>query len=94
MVARLFEACGAHDEHAVGARGIGVERDRLQHAVGAVAFGLHRRGAVESPQRKLREIGECAVFLDLRLAAQVRDGRIAVEPDVFELVLRHRLLLV
>ena len=38
--------------------------------------------------------GRLAVELhDLRLAAQVRDGLVAVEPDVFELVLGHPVLL-
>ena len=79
----------AHHEHAVLALAVGINRDRLQHAVGAVAFGLHRRAAVEAPQRKLIQRREAVELFDLRLAAQVRDGRVAVQPDVFELVLCH-----
>ena len=34
-------------------------------------------------------VGHAVELLDLRLAAEVRDGLVAVEPDVFELVLGH-----
>ncbi len=33
----------AHHQHAVGARGIGIERDGFEHAIGAVPFRLHGR---------------------------------------------------
>ena len=64
----------AKHEHAVGARGIGEDGDRLQNAIRAVALGLHGRAAVEAPQRQLLERRERAELLDLRLAAQVRSG--------------------
>ena len=43
----------AHHQRAVVARGVRIDRDRLQHAIRAVAFGLHGRRAVKAPQRKL-----------------------------------------
>jgi hypothetical protein len=79
----------AHDQHAVGAGRIRIDRNRLQHAIGAVAFGLHGRGTVEAPQRELLERREIFEFLDLRLAAKVRDRRISIEPNILELVFRH-----
>jgi hypothetical protein len=48
----------AHDESAVGARGVGIDRNRLEHAVGVRAFRLHGRRAVEAPERKLVEGGK------------------------------------
>jgi hypothetical protein len=79
----------AHHQRAVGAGGIGIDRDRLEHAVRRVALGLHGRRTVEAPQRQLVERRELVELLDLRLAAQIGDGRIAVQPDVLELELRH-----
>ena len=79
----------AHHEDAVRARAVRKDRNRLQYAIRGVALGLHRRAAVEAPQRKLiqrREVLEC---LDLRLATQARHRSVAIEPDVLELVLRH-----
>ena len=57
----MLEGCGAavghhdfaHHEDAVVARAIRINRDRLEHAVGAVPFGLLGRAAVKAPQRKL-----------------------------------------
>ena len=43
----------AHHQRAVGARAVRINRDRLQHAIGTMAFGLHGRASVEAPQRKL-----------------------------------------
>src|SRR4051794_25345952 len=79
----------AHDEHAVRAGGVLEERDRLQQAVRARALGLLRRAPVEVPDGEVLERRRDRERLDLRLAAQVRDGVVAVEPDVFELVLGH-----
>jgi hypothetical protein len=42
----------AHHEHAVGARGVGVDRDRLEHAVRRMSLGLHGRRPVEAPKRE------------------------------------------
>ena len=39
----------AHHQHAVGAPAVRINRDRLQHAVGAVALGLHGRASVKAP---------------------------------------------
>ena len=79
----------AHHQRTIGARAVRINRDRLEHAIRRTAFGLHRRGAVEAPQRELFERRERSEFLDLRLAAKVRDRRVPVEPDILELVLCH-----
>src|SRR5947209_15931427 len=68
------------------ARGVGEERDRLQEAIRARAVRLTGRAAVEVPQRQLVESRLRFEVDDLRLAAQVRDGLVTVEPDVLELV--------
>src|SRR5205807_9050928 len=65
----------------------GEERDRLEEAVRARAVRLARRAAVEVPQRQLVDGRLRLEVDDLRLAAQVRNGLVAVEPDVFELEL-------
>jgi hypothetical protein len=82
----------AHDEHTVDARGVGEDGDRLEHAVRVATLGLARRAAVEAPHGELLEAREARELLDLGLAAQVRDGLVAIEPDVFELVFRHEAL--
>ena len=79
----------AHDKRAVLARSIRIDGDRLQHAIGAVAFGLHGRRAVKTPQRKLFQRRKLVEFLDLCLAAQIGCRRIPVEPDILELILGH-----
>ena len=79
----------AHHEHAAAPGGIGEESDRLQHAVRASAFGLLCRTAVEVPDGQLLEGRFAGELHDLRLAAEIRDGLVAVQPDVFELVLGH-----
>ena len=97
MVARLFDGCAravrhhdfAHHQHAVGARGVRIDGDRLEDAIGVVAFRLHGRRAVKTPQRQLLERRKRVEVLELGLAAQVRRRRVAVEPDVFELVFGH-----
>src|SRR5690606_34431421 len=57
----------AHDEHAVLAGGIRVVSYWLENTVGAVALGMHGGAAVETPERKILQIGKVAVLLDLRL---------------------------
>ena len=72
----------AQHEHVVAAADrVGAGEHRLQHAVAALAGGLLGRRAVEAPDRQL-----LAVVHDLRLRAQQRRRRHAVEPDVFSLV--------
>jgi len=44
---------------------------------------LPRRTAIEAPHRKFFELGKSLEFLDLSFAAEVGDGFITVEPDVF-----------
>src|SRR3954464_3005324 len=77
----------AHGEVAAITGGIGEERYRLEEAVGARAVGRARRAAVKVPKRQLVERRLRLEVDDLRLAAQVRDGLVAVQPDVLELVL-------
>jgi len=79
----------AHYQRAIATRGIGIDRDRLQHTIGIVSFGLHGRGAVEAPQRQLFQCRERGEFLELCFAAQVRCRRVSVEPNLLEVVLRH-----
>ncbi|MCY1237984.1 hypothetical protein D9M72_507020 [compost metagenome] len=82
----------AENEHAVLALRVRIDGNRLQHAVGAAAFGLHRRGTVEAPEGQLLKRRKSIEFLDQGLAAQVRGGLVTVEPDVFELELCHFVL--
>src|SRR5947207_10495294 len=77
----------AQDQVAAVARRVGEERDRSEEAVRARAVRLACRAAVEVPQRWLVEGRLRFEVDDLRLAAQVRNGLVAVEPDVLELEL-------
>ena len=81
----------AHHEDAVLAGRVGEERHRLQDAVRVAAVRLLRRAAVEAPERELLERREPVELHDLRLAPQVRDRLVAVEPDVLELELLHQI---
>ena len=99
MVARLLDGVRgdavrhhdfAHDEHAVGARAVGIDRDRLQHAVGAVAFGLHASSCRQSPTAgAARASGKLLNSLICVLPRRFGGRRVSVKPDVLELVLRH-----
>ena len=82
----------AHHERPVHPRRIGEKRDGLEHAVRVAALCLACRAAVEAPERQLLERREGVVLHDLGLAAEVRYGLVAVEPDVFEFELGHRSL--
>src|SRR5262249_40453887 len=76
-----------HDEARVVTRRVEKERDGLEEAVRARAVRLSCRAAVEVPQRQLVESRLRLEVDDLRLAAQVRNGLVTVEPDVLELEL-------
>ena len=64
----------AHHQRAVGARGVRIDRDRLQHAIGAVAFGLHGGAAVEAPERKLVQRREASNSLICVLPRRLGTG--------------------
>src|SRR5206468_11750639 len=66
---------------------VGEERDGLQEAVRVRPVRLARRAAVEVPARQLVERRLRVEVDDLRLAAEVRNGLVAVQPDVLELAL-------
>ena len=77
------------DQHSVSDRGVGINRHRLEHAVGAVALRLSGRAAVESPVRDRFQRGDGVKVLDQGLAAEVGDWLVTVEPHVFQFVFRH-----
>ncbi len=79
----------AHHENPVAAGGVGVARNRLEHAVAAPAFCLTGGASVESPHGQLLELRKAFEILDLRLAAEVRDGGVAVQPDILEFIFSH-----
>ena len=69
---------------------VGEERDRLQQAVRVRCPRPGASSCRRSPRSgSSSSVGLAVELLDLRLAAEVRDGLVAVEPDVFELVLGH-----
>jgi hypothetical protein len=79
----------AHDESAIFAGGVGENRDGFEHAIGAAAGRLAGGAAIEAPQREVFELGKAGEFLDGGLAAEVCNGLVAIEPDVFEFVFSH-----
>jgi hypothetical protein len=79
----------AHDEHAIFASAVWIESDWLQNAVGTAARSLLSGGTVKAPIWEFFELREAGEVLELSLAAEVADGLIAVEPDVFEFVFGH-----
>ena len=92
-VGRVRRAIRKHDfaEHDEGvfAAGIGVECNRLENAIGLVARSLHGGTAVKSPQGQIGQSGRLVEFLDIGFAAELRDGFLSVEPDVFKFELWH-----
>src|SRR5690606_18619040 len=65
--------------------------DRLEQAIGAPAFGLLGRTAVKTPHRQILQRQFLRIAIDdLGFAAEVRDRRVTVEPDVFEFEFGHK----
>jgi hypothetical protein len=79
----------AEDDVSVLAACIGIESNRFQHAVGALALGLHGGTAVKTPVGQIGKGRRILKRLEQTLAAQVGDGLLAVKPDVFEFVFCH-----
>ena len=79
----------AHHKNTVCLCGIRVAGNGLENAVRAFAFGLPGRAAVKSPEGELFQRGKGVKIFDLSFSAQVGNGLIAVQPDVFEFILRH-----
>jgi hypothetical protein len=79
----------AKHENAVFLGGIGVAGNGLENTIRALSFSLTRGAAIKAPERKILQCWELGELLDLSFAAEVGDGLIAVEPDVFEFVLGH-----
>ena len=92
-VGHVRRAIGVHDfahhKRAVLAGAVGEHGDRLQHAIGIMAFGLLGRAAVKTPQRQFLDLRKFGEVLELRLAAQIRDRLVAIQPDILELIFRH-----
>lgn len=82
----------AHDEGPVGLGSVREDRHRFQHAVRAMPFCLPGGTSVKSPHGQFFQFGKVVKLLDLSLAAQIRDGFIPVEPNVFEFIFRHEQL--
>ena len=79
----------AHHEHAIAAGGVWVACNGFEHAIAASSFGLTGGASVESPHGQLLELRKAFEILDLRLATEVRDGSVAVQPDILEFILSH-----
>ena len=82
----------AHHQCAIFASAVWEHRDRLKHAIRAAAFRLLGRAAVEAPHRQLLEGREASEFLDLGFAAEIWHGCVSIEPDVFQFVFGHNIL--
>ena len=79
----------AHDQRAIEAGGVGVDRHWLENAVRAAAFGLLGGTTVKAPVGKLIESGELLKCFDLSFATKVSDGGVAVEPDILQFEFGH-----
>ncbi len=90
MGCEVGEEYFAKNDHAVLYGGVGVTGDGFEDAIGVMSFGLLGGTAVEAPIREFFERGEGIELFDERFSAEVRDGGVAIEPNVFELVLCHR----
>ncbi len=72
-----------HDKDTVRVGGVGIDGDRLEDAIGAVTLSLPGGGAIEAPIGQIVNLREGNEFLDEGLTAQIGDGLIAVQPDIF-----------
>ena len=79
----------AHHKCAIAAGAVREDGYGFEHTIRAAAFGLLGRATVESPHRKLVESREAVEILDQGFATEVRNGGVAVEPDVFQFVFGH-----
>ena len=70
-------------------REAGSEKEYRHPLVRVVPFGLLGGTAVEAPTREFFQFRESLEVFDERFAADVRNGGVTVEPDVFQLVLCH-----
>src|ERR1700716_2322003 len=79
----------AHDNKSVLFRAIGVGCNGLQNAIRSMTFSLLRGTTVKPPFRKLFQCRKAIELFDESLAADVGNGLVTVEPDVFKFALRH-----
>ncbi len=92
-VGRMGGAIRVHDfvqdDHAILLGRVRIGGNRLQDAIRAVTFGLASRAAIEAPVRELFQGRKLVEILDQGFAADVGNGGVTVQPDIFQFILRH-----